>query len=44
MVESTPSVFYDAIEVYTQQGLYETSGHVMLLQAEMNKNKQAAKE
>jgi hypothetical protein len=44
MVESTPSVFYDEIEVYNQQGLSETSGHVMLLQAEINKRKQAAKE
>jgi hypothetical protein len=35
---------YDAIEVYTQQGLSETSGHGILLQAEMNKKKQAAKE
>jgi hypothetical protein len=44
MVESTPSVVYDAIEVYKQQGLSETSGHAMLLQAEMNKKKQASKE
>jgi hypothetical protein len=39
MVESTPSVVYDAIEVYKQ-----TSGRVMILQAKMNKKKQAAKE
>jgi hypothetical protein len=44
MVESIPSIIYDAIEVYQQQGLSETSGHVMLLQAEINKKKQAAKE
>jgi hypothetical protein len=44
MAESTPSAVYDAIEVYHQQILSETSGHVMLLQAEMNKKKQAAKE
>jgi hypothetical protein len=44
MVESTPSVVYDAIEVYNQQGLSESSGHVMLLQAEMNRKKHAAKE
>jgi hypothetical protein len=44
MVESTPSIVYDGIEVYNQQGLSETSGHIMLLQAEMNKKKQAAKE
>jgi hypothetical protein len=44
VVESTPSIVYDAIEVYKQQGLSENSGHVMLLQAEMNKKKQAAKE
>jgi hypothetical protein len=43
MVESTPSVVYDAIEVYQQEGLSETSGHVMLLQAETSKKKQAAK-
>jgi hypothetical protein len=34
---------YDAIEVHHQQGLSETSGHVMLLQAEMKNKKQAAK-
>jgi hypothetical protein len=44
MVESTPSFVYDAIEVYKYQGLSETSGHVMLLQAETNKKKKAAKE
>jgi hypothetical protein len=44
MVEITPSVIYDAIEVYKQQGLLENSGHVMFLQAKMNKKKQAAKE
>jgi hypothetical protein len=43
MVESTPYVVYDSIEVYKQQGLSETSGRDMLLQAEMNKKKQAAK-
>jgi hypothetical protein len=30
MLESTPSVVYYAIEVYNQQGLSETSGHVMI--------------
>jgi hypothetical protein len=44
MVESTPPAVYDAIEVYRQQGLSEISGHFMLLQAEMNRKKQAAKE
>jgi hypothetical protein len=43
MVESTPSFVYDAIEVYKQQGLTENSGHVMLLQAEMNKKNRQQK-
>jgi hypothetical protein len=44
MVEITPFIFYDAIEVYHQQGLSDSSGHVILLQVEMNKKKQAAKQ
>jgi hypothetical protein len=40
MVESTTSVVYDTIELNQQQVLSETYGHVMLLQAEINKNKQ----
>jgi hypothetical protein len=32
MVESTPSVVYDTVEVYNQQALSKTSGRVMLLQ------------
>jgi hypothetical protein len=44
MVEITPSAVYDANEFYHQQGLSENSGHVMLLQAEIIKKKQAAKE
>jgi hypothetical protein len=43
-VESTPPIFYDAIEVYPRYILSDSSGNFMLLQAEMDKKKQAAKE
>jgi hypothetical protein len=42
MVESTSSAVYDTIEENHQQGSSETSGHVMLLQAETKKKQQAA--
>jgi hypothetical protein len=44
MVETTPRIFYDAMGVYYKQGYDSMNGHVMLLQAEMDrKNKSAQK-
>jgi hypothetical protein len=42
MVETTPRIVYDAMGVYFKQGYDSMNGRVMLLQAEMDRNKKSA--